>query len=107
MSRNIAQTLLIPGVTLLTLAGVLLPFEPVAATLARLGPVARLAAVAPAAILIAGIAVLAAATLWHAPRAPWTRLLGAAATGALAAFLLAVTAPHWLAGGTSPVALLR
>ncbi|MDZ7748982.1 MAG: hypothetical protein U5K43_09175 [Halofilum sp. (in: g-proteobacteria)] len=107
MNRNTPQALLTAGVTLLTLAGMLIAFERVAATLAALDPLARAAALAPAEALVVTLALLAAVALWHAPRAPWRRLLAAAATGALAALLLALAAPHWLAGGGSPVALLR
>lgn len=107
MSRTTAQALLIPGVTLLTLTGVLIPFEPMAATLVALEPVERLTAIGPAVALVTTVVFVAAAALWHAPRAAWSRIAGAAAAGATAALVLTVSAPHWLENGASPVALLR
>ena len=107
MTRNTAQALLIPGAALLTLAGVLVPFETVADDLSALGLQARLASIAPVAALIMAFVALAGVILWHKPRGRFARLYGAAACGALAALLVAVAAPQWLAGAASPVALLR
>ena len=107
MSRSTAHALLLPGVGLLALAGLLLSLEPMAQVLAQLEPAERLSALGPTAAVVAGIAALAGAALRHAPRATWSRLLGAAVAGACAGLVIAAAAPQWLANGASPVALLR
>lgn len=107
VSRPTAHALLVTGVTLLTLTGVLVRLEPMAATLAELDPVGRLAALGPAAAIVAACALVCGGALHVAPRAVASRLLGSATLGAAAALALAISAPHWLANGASPVALLQ
>lgn len=107
MTRATGQGLLLSGIGLLTLAGVLVPFESLADDLAALDPLARLAAIGPAAAVVAAFVLIAAGALVHAPRARGAQVLAATAAGALAAFALVLAAPHWLSGAASPVALLR
>lgn len=107
MTRSTGQALLLSGIGLLTLAGVLLPFESVAEELAALAPLARLTAIGPAVAVVGALVLLAVGALFHAPRARLTHVLTAAAAGAFAGFALVLAAPQWLSGAASPVALLR
>ena len=96
MSRRAALPLLASGLTLITLAATIIPYEADAIGLAGRPALERLLALQPPVIVSAMLAVVAGLACWRAPRTPIAPILLALALGALGGTATLVALPELL-----------
>lgn len=96
MSRRVALPLLASGITLLTLAATIIPFEADAIGLAGRPALDRLLALQSPVIATVLLAAIAGFACWHAPRAPIAPILLALALGTLGGTATLVAIPELL-----------